>query len=403
MDKRRLFILKFEESLEAVQINDSMPVKEIYNFESFIDRDNFDVHIISYEHQSCKSLVIYNNGRKLTYMSYNAFISLIDLNKNDVVIFWTGYNHTTRIECAENIVKWYNCFKHALKYTEPNVLCTDTRCLVLNPSFFLNNPAFENVISNTNYNELIDTFDELEKSDKVKFRYLTQASNISKFSDIVNANEHALKNCRYHHLPLHILPFNSHSYISHVKRYTTKPVILYYAQNIDFNDSDNLRVRNVIDVLSMKSDRFDMEFIGNYKGDLPTSLEDVIFHRRMSYSTIPDMLRSAYASICLSEKEYEECSLIPNRVTEGIASKTLIMVPSKMNHDPRINLGLNDLQVFENSEDLREKLIQIIDNDKTINVRSLLIENQTLKLDHKNSGINGIFSKNVMVDAITKL
>ncbi|AFF28177.1 gp179 [Sphingomonas phage PAU] len=373
---RKLYILKFDESLDDVswysKDSDHLTVSEVKNFVEFA-KDGFEINLISYISETRKR-------DNLTFLNVFDFIDT-DIKESDVVIFWTGYNYSTRVKCGVYGTLWYTCFASLHnKPVTPYVLCTDTRCFMMNPEFFMDNKVYSSVIGNT--------IDSLAKSvDKVKFKYLTQARNTEEFKNLVRANRDANQNfLETIHIPTHLLPLVSHR-MENITYEHDNQYVYYGSAPIDFSKKRDYRTENIFNLFYANNftNKAKGRLIINTKAcEVPTQItSNIKVSDRIPYSEIKNMLNKSFASVILSEEAYQKCELIPNRLIEGLAAKTLLLIHEqvlgglmKTIHD----IGFSLLQVIDISNERDYETSKQIDELASNHElrRSIIISNQKL-------------------------
>ncbi|AFF28178.1 gp180 [Sphingomonas phage PAU] len=342
--KRRLFLIKFKDSLSPECIDkDTIRYKEIYNVLRFVPTNEFEINLVNYDNPKVSEE---NNQQYYKYIHYEDFKNL-ELLETDLLIFWTGYIYVpTDVDVsktdASNIRAFYECLESTRnKDNKRYLICTDTRCPLIKPGFYSSNEIFKEELKDINI-------------DDIHLTYLTQAIDPEAFIEIVKSSEinSVHKNVSAIHMKLHLAPLVSHDIPKIKENHNGK--FFYYAG--DLRDISKHRYDNIIKFYSVDSSDLSVKplIASNVHPDIYDKLPNVEFINKIPYSEVPVRLNEMFASVCFSEADYEKCRLLPNRIAEGIAAKTLLLIHH--NIDPERKLNLEPLQYFETVEDFKKSL-----------------------------------------------
>lgn len=392
---RNLYILKFEESIEPgtwfSSEADKLSLQEIHNFIKLVNTtdpdDGFKINLISYSNENTPI----ENIEGINFMNVKHFKEM-KFRSDDLVIFWSGYNHSNRPSSAHASLHWYLAMislEH--KVPEIHVLCTDTRCLMMQPEFFKLNPL-------SVYAEKFNKhWDKLKNIKTWPITYLTQAQDTKAFYELVQNTPMAHKNIVVKHLPLHLIPTVSHK-IPEINTNHNKEYIYYGNSVTDFRD-DNYRTKNLVKFFAGTNQYGGVPklILNNISGFIPEGMEDIQFSGRVPYSEIKTVLNNSMISVILSEEDYQKCSLIPNRLVEGIAAKTFVAVHSELlnsrNSDLVWKLKLSKYQIFTTPEDLELIIYKcLVESDFR---EKIIQQNQYL--------FNHVFKPSLLTEAISNI
>lgn len=199
---------------------------------------------------------------------------------------------------------------------------------------------------------------------------LVQSRNVEAIKDIIkNKKVKDFKSIR--HISLEFLPL-----LSKQQKFNENPSIDCFFSSQNFVTLTPYRKNQLAQYLDKCHDitlvgtnpqaMFDQPRQGNLKiklvndGSYPQPIEGI------NYFDFPKFLYTAASQVVLSEKEYEKCGLMPNRLAEGVASKVVNFIHKTVDPNKEFFAKSPELQDFlylETEDELNEK-IALIKNDK---------------------------------------
>lgn len=314
--------------------------QEPKNFASFLTKAfNEDIVFCSNVNATCEQYNVIDYDEvsyaadfiDITRQNYIHIFSKIQ--PTDKLIIWQGMKPGKETDSSMyHAYRFINAWQQ-LELDNMYFVMTDTRVQ------FLDLHAYLKKTQNDDYPELI--------VDSSKITMLTQAANLDVFKNKLSILDFNI-NVEYNrlqyfnkfkdikHIKLHYLPLFSHAVqkpIEH-KKYTN----VFMTQCINYLDDYRLQALYELMCVPNKHCRnahiFSKPVEFNKLFELANShgitWNKPTFHDPVHFTQTKNILAQSKYSICVAEKDYVDCDLLPNRIFEAIAAKCMPVIHDKI-------------------------------------------------------------------------
>lgn len=260
------------------------------------------------------------------FMSHDIF-SKIKFTEDDLVIFWGGSPEVMSRSEYGNIGDFYESMIHASENgAEIWVLALGTAEIVLHPSHYAEKAPYKPFLK-----KAVEMWTQYETP---VLNYLIPSENTMMFRSMIEDIDDAhdvLGEIKY--LPLHILPMIAYD----GKQPDAEPFhdnyYVYYAQRVlNLYAEPTQREKDI--VYNFRD--FMQGCYGEIRCQLstgafqPPTLKYTAMPYPLDYDQLPERLNRAMATVVFADKDDTALGIIPQRIAEGIASKTFVAIDSKV-------------------------------------------------------------------------